>query len=195
MWQFITIALAKNTTGINDGLMQWTHLSQAGCLTDMNQEVLGAIESLLGVGTILCIVGGCAASLAPHLWDVSSNPLSFDTQKHLQMLPSVPRLEGAPEHQVWVAGSRGCREWEDPGGHCRLKLQGHMDCAQRSQWPWWNVEVVQMWTGAQTLPGLEPSHWELVCRFRGQQQSILGADLSFPSRASACCRNPVAFTT
>ena len=37
---------------------------------------------------------------------------------------------------------------------------------------------------SQALQGLELSCWELVCGSRGQQQSILGPDLSFPSRAS-----------
>ena len=69
----------------------------------------------------------------PHTCEMSVATLLVLTQKHLKMLPSVPWLEGAPEHQVWAAGSRGCREWEDPGAHCRLTLQGHMDCAQRSQ--------------------------------------------------------------
>ena len=30
----------------------------AGCLTDVNQEVLGAVESFLGVGAILGLVEG-----------------------------------------------------------------------------------------------------------------------------------------
>ena len=163
----------------------------AGCLTDVNQEVLGAVESFLGVGAILGLVEGWAVSLVPHPWDVSSNPLSFDNRKHLQKLPNVLRLEGAPEHQAWAAGARLCRGWEERGrvGHCRLKLRGRTDCAQRGQWPWWG-------TGAQELQGLTLSCWDPVCGSRGLEKSILGPATPFPSRALRwpCYRAPVAFT-
>lgn len=52
------------------GQMHRTRLSQAGCLTDMDQEVLGAVESLLGVGAILCSIAGpttCEMSVATLL--------------------------------------------------------------------------------------------------------------------------------
>ena len=52
------------------GQMHKTRLSQAGCLTDMDQEVLGAVESLLGVGAILCSIAGsttCEMSVATLL--------------------------------------------------------------------------------------------------------------------------------